>query len=883
MADSEAFDFEALDEESELAAGIIDQDDGQLSELARFVTVLSDFGETEQFIVEGDSLIFLAFEDERLDWEHGGQYLHLFFIVEKILSQLLRRGAHFSVVFFESSKSIWTGSRLLARSLLIVHLKSVLKSPASIHCFHSPNSEEWADFLLQYRPLFIGVSERDVIITQFAKMCYSAGIGILYLSQMEMLDHSVRGFYVPTRCLFNGEAFRVSIPTSEHSLKKPRSISKLSDEFSDATSKSWRSMACCHACAAWLAFIQLDDSLAKDDAETICKIFIVQTVLMRRNLLSIYERSLVNFAIPQPVLELIKKINNFISEYISVQLLDPSAFDDSFGGAELIDFSDGRLQCALADRILRLEIASAEDLSIDAACRQEMEVMWSACGGASEVASLSSMFPLKFMSHACSAFRDLKESNADHSTKNQICPCDLILPDGPFATSLLGPAGVKMGTGPPLIDTNLLDSMGWKSTEALESFLWTHCKDQSASSDNSRSTSEWERKRQIRWKARQSQMYFRHLHDYAASLAGTTVLGSTCISAGEVPDASQADDDAASTLSEQSVDSKKSKTKPEKKKPEKKLSKKEQLLADIEAKKLKGASQKLEVEWKDLKVAIKKSGSSVAKLKDLDDFIVRCMAASQVTLALEVTLEKLEESKLAWQEDRDSKSDNMKFAILTVETVRSILVNFSELLSDPLSEIGTEARNDIIQTMVSLGFIEPALVLSRSFLDPDTEHYTKLQDETKETARLFRNKLSIPSKSLAHFQLEHMGYLLPRPPPKVKDPRITTFTPDEWQRTLLDVVDSRDSALVCAPTSSGKTFISYYCMEKVMRDSTCKDGVLVFVAPTKALINQIAAQVYGELFSSFQSDLNAEYVLISLQEHIMRTSVFTPMLTGTGP
>jgi ATP-dependent RNA helicase DDX60 len=864
MGDSEAFDFEALDEETELSAGITAQDDGQLSELARFVTVLSDFGETEQFVIEGDSLIFLAFEDERLDWKHGGQFLHFFFIVEKFLSQLLRRGAHFSVVFFESTKQIWTGSRLLARNLLISHLKGVLKSPAAIYCFPAANSEEWAAFLLRYRPLFIGVSmrEKESILTQFAKSCHSSGISILYLSQMEILDHSVRGFYVPARCIFNGEASTNMSPIKSTVETKPQNISKLSDEFFHVTSKSWRSMACCNASAAWLAFIQQEDSLEKVAAETILKIFLVQTVLMRRNVFSIYERGLVKFFLPQPILAMVQRFTEFISEFISVNLLESSKQDDdsksTLQEAEFIDFYDGRLLCALADRILQLEVASAEDLSIDAECRHEMEVMWSACTGASDVACVSTLFPLKFSSHSCSALRDFKDDSSDNLIKAQISACDLTLPNCPFATSILGLVqcheGVKTCAEPPTLDKNLLDGMGWKSTEALESFLWTHCKDQSASSDNSRSTSEWERKRQIRWKARQSQMYFRHLHDYAASLAGTTVLGSTCISAGDIHDEQQADDDAASTVSEQSVDSKKGKPKPEKKKPEKKLSKKEQLLADIEAKKLKGASQKLEVEWKDLKVAIKKSGSSVAKLKDLDDFIVRCMAASQISLALEVTLEKLEESRLAWQEDRDSKSDNMKFAILTVETVRIILVNFSELLRDPLAEIAVEARNDIIQTMVSLGFIEPALQLSRSFLDPnDLENYAKLQDETKETARLFRNKLSIPSKSLAHFQLEHMGYLLPRPPPKVKDPRITTFTPDEWQRTLLDVVDSRDSALVCAPTSSGKTFISYYCMEKVMRDSTCKDGVLVFVAPTKALINQIAAQVYGESFVSFAS------------------------------
>ncbi|KAI4117463.1 MAG: hypothetical protein LQ345_002301 [Seirophora villosa] len=120
---------------------------------------------------------------------------------------------------------------------------------------------------------------------------------------------------------------------------------------------------------------------------------------------------------------------------------------------------------------------------------------------------------------------------------------------------------------------------------------------------------------------------------------------------------------------------------------------------------------------------------------------------------------------------------------------------------------------------------------------PPTDHDRKLS---------FQNDLQLsevkPVKSsYAEFQLHHCGPYMDRNLDSMPDARVKNFHPDGWQRQVLDELDAERSIFVVAPTSAGKTFISFYAMEKILRRDD--DSVLVYVAPTKALVNQIGAEI----------------------------------------
>ncbi|XP_047114013.1 probable ATP-dependent RNA helicase DDX60 isoform X2 [Schistocerca piceifrons] len=110
--------------------------------------------------------------------------------------------------------------------------------------------------------------------------------------------------------------------------------------------------------------------------------------------------------------------------------------------------------------------------------------------------------------------------------------------------------------------------------------------------------------------------------------------------------------------------------------------------------------------------------------------------------------------------------------------------------------------------------------------------------------------------SWAEFQLKHLGpYLIRTNQGEIDDE--LGFAPDDWQRMLIDVVRKRQSAVVVAPTSSGKTYASYYCMKSVLKEGY--EGIVVYVSPTKALVNQVAATVYARFKNVTMRDGQSVY------------------------
>jgi hypothetical protein len=163
-------------------------------------------------------------------------------------------------------------------------------------------------------------------------------------------------------------------------------------------------------------------------------------------------------------------------------------------------------------------------------------------------------------------------------------------------------------------------------------------------------------------------------------------------------------------------------------------------------------------------------------------------------------------------------------------------------LSRDAIDVAKSVATTINEILSALGL--PTLSFSLSSIDRKLSFKIRALQKVK----LDKIDVSVPRSPL-EFQLQHCGPYFDRSMDAAPDSRVL-FEPDGWQRKVLDAIEAGKSLLVVAPTSAGKTFISFFAMKQVL-DASDED-ILVYVAPTKALVNQIAAEVQARFAKNYR-------------------------------
>jgi superfamily II RNA helicase len=230
-------------------------------------------------------------------------------------------------------------------------------------------------------------------------------------------------------------------------------------------------------------------------------------------------------------------------------------------------------------------------------------------------------------------------------------------------------------------------------------------------------------------------------------------------------------------------------------------------------------------------------------------------------LATELRLYQLHLQFLLWIHDTDGESDAARdrYTVAIIRLVKDIAdrKNVTPTVSKVLSSI-----------LVALGFSDYVPTMASPTLDEKFDkpiHFDFVKIVKSKTNSPMYKFMKIREHPVV-WQMRLFGEYMDRSMDSQPDRRVK-FEPDAWQRKVLDAIDDNSSLLVVgqcpsqvpsvwllnylflAPTSAGKTFISFYAMEKVLRESD--DGIIVYVAPTKALVTQIAAEIYAR----FRKDL----------------------------
>uniref|UniRef100_A0A4W3H4H8 DExD/H-box helicase 60 n=3 Tax=Callorhinchus milii TaxID=7868 RepID=A0A4W3H4H8_CALMI len=789
-----------------------------------------------------------------------GQNLHLFYLVERFLADLTNKGAKYVIVFFKDAESMWSNNFYLLslRMALILHLQNNTEVPVFsdfTNCF----SSKWQDFLHENYPYFIMISDQAYHLANNKDVCtymldvfiyHTLGneINVVLTSGMCSDVRRVYGYHVTSKSsgvatLQKGQkklerAYKAIVSTlSKHFMNESigddqkhrrnmqeevkQDLSQLQCLLPDGS--DIRRLVCVVSCSVTLkcfmntlkttetsqienaktgtSNVEKDQVLSFEEAKDLCRLYCVHVALL----------------IHLPLTERAQKTTGFewskpLSHFLELQNMCGYLTLKNIGSTKKWS-RDMKHLCDLSDKLLFTNVVlhsrksdlTEFNIQLGEVIEGEYQRLWDTVSKLASGCDIGKAFPLQ------ATTRNILQEN-DHSVNEG--PLEVIPEVGliPLNIPLVNEyaSDILKDLCTVRSNTRMMTSLA-RGKEFDERVHWHSSKKLSDDFDRTKSSTMGEKSNdpEVRKQMlRNYQKLVRFHRLYGSTLEGNITKNIVTTEQGIVAPKKQSSNVSAG----------KSKKLPPKKKAD--------IIAEENIKKKQEKEDlKLRDQWNLISRNITKEifENFDYGVKKLDEFLKKC---SGDTVKLIAEMDVLDSCFILWVDHcqtTETAKRNNKMAVEVLKRIQNIMDKYEKMLEkNQLKQISAYLKelglNNLAQTI------------------PDFDQKPLKSKATK------KNSCEVGVES-ARFQLTYMGPYLIREERSDPDPRITHFIPDTWQRELLDAVDNNESAVIVAPTSSGKTYASYYCMEKVLKDSD--DGVLVYVAPTKALVNQVIATVYN--------------------------------------
>lgn len=834
-----------------------------------FIDLVGDYAGKELFLVEGDSLLRECFEDERIDFDDGFQVLHAVYVVERFLENLTKRHCQYHIAFFEENAELCVpperiSSRraryLLARSVIKRHLTLHLPTSCpglAVHTFPSLDSAEFAEYLHQTPIHFVmthdgtgrtakSVSEvtgdgeaasstpplrhSRIVKSILRGMIWwfsSHNLNIALINRIEFQDSKVFTMIVESsgatgklgleksKFLNDVKGKRTFLEQSQdtqalenNAMIDQDELDKLAEVFAEEDLRE----------ADFLVAYGVSKLLKAHD----CDVFMASALVLQTILAGYIPLSERRFPLVTFDRDFEEQINDFMDQVSNIfrlaindlrwkALMDAEEVDTC-----TVDIIDGRL--------FRVVMQMMCDQSIKDAVPPSARPDW---------ALISDIVKTLSGGERLSLDGSIEPTSSRTSAKiGDFEPKSETLALLPFTNAVFDKhlECIHVKT-----DSSVPARLGAMKLYRETTHWHNYKKPLNPKSAPVEKVSKW------RNPLRQNQFYMNEMTSYAASLTGAKgkALDAETITVGPKRLVKEIEDKPSVKVKkdeggENQPAAKGGAPKKGTKKAAATLSKKDQMIADNKERKGSSEADKAFTSWATIMKSLELISDHQERYLKTIEYLNNLDSAKTAYLEGEIYTFILQSLLSRWAPYcKDDQKDNGYHVVALIwTTVRAICTSKSPISKD--------TAQHVTKVSTLLGITDALSGLEPSMSDRKLSFNFRYPLETR--------NLKI-DMTQTEFQLNYCGPYMDRMLDAKPDPRVSSFVPDGWQREVLDQLDANKSVFVVAPTSAGKTFISFYAMEQVLRADN--DGVLVYVAPTKALVNQIAAEVQGRFSKKF--------------------------------